>query len=116
MPNPALIAIKGQLYVDLQDGGSTRAAVADNDPLRGAYSTFISGFVPAANPTDILEIAGSATKVVRVRAITVTGTATGITIAQNVTVGTGLTAPNVGLMTYDIHVHGSGAVTVTPIP
>lgn len=50
-------------------------------------------------------------------AFTVTGTATGITIAQNVTVGTGLTAPNVGLMTYDVHVHGNGqGIAVVPIP
>ena len=50
-------------------------------------------------------------------AFTVTGTATGITIAQNVTVGTGLTAPNVGVMTYDVHVHGNGmGIAVVPIP
>jgi hypothetical protein len=47
----------------------------------------------------------------------VTGTATGITISQNVTVGTGLTAPNVGVMTWDAHVHGAGmGITVVPVP
>lgn len=85
MSNPAVLSASGSLYVDLQDGGSTRAQVADNDPLRAAYATFISGFVPAANPTDILEIAGSATRIVRIRSILITGTATA---ASNIIINT----------------------------
>ena len=50
--------------------------MADNDPVRGAYSLFIAGFVPVANTTDFLEIQGSSTKTIKIRQIILSGTAT----------------------------------------
>jgi hypothetical protein len=58
------------------DGSTGDIPVADNDPQRFTYSYFTSGFVPAATPTDILQLQGSATKLVKVRQLIVTGTAT----------------------------------------
>ena len=47
--------------------------------------------------------------------ITVTGDATGIIIAQNAAEGSGLTAPTVGKMTWQIEITGTGAATVSPL-
>ena len=45
--------------------------------------------------------------------MTFTGDATGVMVAHNITVGTGLTAPNTVVGTYVITVAGTGAVTAT---
>ena len=46
--------------------------------------------------------------------MTFTGDATGVMVAHNITVGTGLTAPNTVVGTYTITIGGTGAVTATP--
>jgi hypothetical protein len=50
--------------------------VIDTEPMRATYSVFIPGVVPAANPTDLFQIRGSATKIIRVKALWVEGIAT----------------------------------------
>lgn len=85
MANPAVVTVNGVIYVDLQDGGSSRALVSDNDPMRAAYAAFISGISPAATPTDVVTIQGSPTKIIRVRSLVFTGTAT---TASNIIINT----------------------------
>lgn len=80
-----ILNVNGELKIDTGDGQSGRADMADNDPLRASYACFVSGFVPAANPTDFLQIIGSATKIVRIRSIVITGTATA---ASNIIINT----------------------------
>lgn len=76
MPTPTLIRANGALYLDMNDGTGTRWQVADNDPLRSTFGLFLPNIAPAATPTDLLTIQGSATTNVRLRQIVVTGTAT----------------------------------------
>ena len=85
MSNPSVISASGVLFVDLQDGSSARAPISDNDPLRAAYACFVSGLTPAANPTDVVTIQGSASKIIRLRSLTFTGTATA---ASNIIINT----------------------------
>lgn len=49
--------------------GSINTAVFQGFPTRAVYSTTIPTLIPAANPTDVLVITGSATKTVRVLSI-----------------------------------------------
>jgi len=77
MPNAKVInKWNGTAWLDPQDGVGGLAQIADNDPLRATYSLFLGSFGPAATPTDILQIQGSATTIVKVRQIVITGTAT----------------------------------------
>lgn len=71
-----VVVANGAAMVDLGFGDATRVPISDNDPLRATYALFLPNFVPVANPTDILEIAGSASRIVRIRSIIVTGIAT----------------------------------------
>lgn len=86
MPSPRPRNRNGLLSLGLQDGaiGGTGAEtgmyVTDNEPHRATYSLFLAGFIPTqANPTDVLQISGSAGKVIRVKSITIAGTATAAT-------------------------------------
>ncbi len=71
MGSPSTIAV-----FDPTDGATAPIPLADNDPQRRAYSFFLSGFTPAATPTDILQIQGAANVVTRIRQIVLSGTAT----------------------------------------
>lgn len=74
--SPRIMNVNGQMFVDTNDGTGGRAQISDNDPLRATYAAFIPSFAPAATPTDIMQLTGSASKTIRLRLITVTGTAT----------------------------------------
>ena len=78
MPNAVVTRTNGQMFLDPNDGSSARVPIADNEPARATYSVFIGNFTPAASPTDIIVIQGSPTKgkIVRLRQIIITGTAT----------------------------------------
>ena len=76
MGSPKMVSINGQLLVDSNDGSGTRWPVADNDPLRATFGLFLPNLAPAATPTDLITISGSATKITRIRSIVITGTAT----------------------------------------
>lgn len=70
--------------------------MADNDPVRAGYSIFLPAFVPVASTTDFLQIQGSATKLVKIRQIVLSGTATAAsnilpTIVRRSTAATGST-------------------------
>lgn len=71
--------------IDLGDGSGTRVPIADNDPLRSTFACFLAGLNPAANPTDLIQISGSASSIVRIRSLTFTGIATS---ASNIFINT----------------------------
>lgn len=71
----------GLLTLDLNDraalgGEPTGVPVSDTEPMRATYGLFLPNVVPAANPTDLILIKGSANKRVRVKGVTLAGTAT----------------------------------------
>lgn len=97
-----MIAANGQILVDIGDGNGGRIPVADNDPLRPTFATFVFGYTPYANPTDVLMIQGSPSRIVRIREISVTGTAT--------------TASNIGILTVRRSTPNTGgSPTVVPL-
>ena len=109
-----VVAANGAAMVDLGDGAGTRVPIADNDPTRSTYACFISSFVPAANATDFLQIIGSASRIVRIRSIIITGTATSasnilINTIRRSTPSTG-TPTNLSLISRDT---GDNAATAT---
>lgn len=61
------------------DGFSTRAGIgpyipsADNEPERDTYGAAVTGISLAANPSDILMIQGSASKIIRVKSLVLNG-------------------------------------------
>jgi hypothetical protein len=80
--------------------------LSDNDPTRGTYSIFIPGVTPAATPTDILTLQGSASKLIRVRQIIITGIATAasnvqILVNRRTTPNTAGTKTNPALVAHD---------------
>ena len=79
MPTPAVVRSNGAIYLDFNDGTGSRVPLSDNDPLRASFGLFLPGVTPAATPTDLLTIQGSATTNVRLRQLVVTGTATSAT-------------------------------------
>lgn len=80
MPSPAIRAINGRMGLHEPNAlPSERAPFieqTDNEPMRATYGAFITGFVPAATPTDVLAFGGSASKVIRIKSILIAGTAT----------------------------------------
>ncbi|WP_226018398.1 hypothetical protein [Novosphingobium sp. FKTRR1] len=85
--------------VALRDNGDGTPLVplADNDPQGMAYSYVTLNVTPAASPTDILTIGGSATKLVKVRQVLLSGSATAATnilptLVRRSTANTGGTA------------------------
>lgn len=59
----------------LDNGDGFPVPLADNDPQRWTYSFVALGVTPAASPTDILTIQGSASKIIKVRSIGLAGSA-----------------------------------------
>ncbi len=49
---------------------------SDNEPERATFGATIFNFTPAATPTDVFIIKGSATRVIRVKSLTVSGIST----------------------------------------
>jgi hypothetical protein len=80
MPNAARVNMNGLAGLDLGTAG--RVLTSDNDPVRGAYGLYIAAITPAATPTDVLTIQGSASKIIRVRQIVLSGAATSATNVQ----------------------------------
>ena len=100
-----VVVANGTLMVDQGDNLATRIAVADNDPTRATYACFVPGFVPVASTTDFLQIIGSASRIIRVRSIVITGSATAasnilITTVRRSTASTGTTT-NIPLISRD---------------
>ncbi len=90
----------------LRDINGAAVQVSDNDPTRATYSIFIPGVTPAATPTDILTLQGSATKLIRVRQIIITGIATAASNVQMLlnrrnAPNTGGTKTNPALVSHD---------------
>ncbi len=76
---------------------------------RLAAGNAVPNAVTETGDNEVHSVGGAATDV-----MTFTGDATGIMVAHNITVGTGLTAPNTILGTYIVTIGGTGAVSVTP--
>jgi len=84
--------------------GTTGIAAVSTEGSKATYSVGISGFTPAATPTDWWQIIGSATKTVRVTRIAVSGWATAaiavdLLLIKRTTASTGgtPTAPAIGV-------------------
>lgn len=82
MPSAKLRIVNGALVLDLKSPNSSFAGsgpfipMADNEPVRASYSGFVSNFVPAATPTDVFAIRCDGSRVIRLKSIILTGTAT----------------------------------------
>ncbi len=81
MPSAVLKTKLGQRVLDVGGaaaGDRTGAFVpiSDIEPMRATFGAFSGNFVPAANATDVLQLIGSATKLIRLKAIYISGTAT----------------------------------------
>ena len=83
MPSPRILNRLGQAVLGLRDNAGfnsaledTSVAITDNEPQRATYGLFLSGIAPAATPTDLLVVQGSATKIIRIKSIMIAGTAT----------------------------------------
>jgi hypothetical protein len=92
------------LYAALSPNDTTRGLIpmADNDPARAAYGFSVYAMSPAATATDIVTLSGSATKVIRVRQIVVSGVATG--------------AGNVPIVIHRRTAANTGGTSTTPTP
>ena len=62
--------------------GNSKVAIVELSPQRLCYNAVTAAFTPAATPTDLFIIGGSATKVIRILDIRINGTATALTIAD----------------------------------
>ena len=76
-----VVNISGTPYVDLEDGVLTgqpnsRVPIADNEPTKPTFSATLLGIVPGATPTDLLVIKGAAGKLIRLKEMIISGTAT----------------------------------------
>lgn len=92
---------------DNQDG-SALVPLADNDPQAISYSYVTLNLGPAASPTDILAIGGSATKLIKVRQILLSGSASAATnilptLVRRSAANTGGTATTPSFLPRDIN-------------
>ena len=102
MPSAVLKTKLGHRVLDLgsaatgdRSGASIR--VSDIEPMRATFGAFSGDFTPAASATDVLQLVGSATKLIRLKSIYISGTATTATniivnIVQRTALNTGGTA------------------------
>jgi hypothetical protein len=88
-----------------------------SDNIQATYSAAVSNFVPPTSATDIFTITGSATKIIKITAITATGTTPagggillGLTLLKRSTNDSGGTSTT---MTNVPHDSSQGAATVT---
>ena len=111
MPSAIIRTKVGRRVLDL---GGTAAGdrtgafveISDNEGLRATYGAFVSGFVPAATPTDIFRIVGGSTKLVRIKSIYLSGTATAasniiVNFVQRTVMNTGGTTAGVTAGAHD---------------
>lgn len=111
----------GQRVLDLGGGaaGDRTGAfvqISDNEGMRATYGTFIGGYAPPATPTDILTIRGTASKLVRIKGIYMSGTATAaaniqIKLIRRSAANTGGTSASAGAVPHDVSDDASAAVT-----
>lgn len=100
MANASTTNLGGLPHLDPRNGVLAPIPMADNDPYRAAYGYSVVGYSTiAANPTDVFTINGSASKVIRIRQIQISGYATSasstqLNIIRRSTANTGGTATN----------------------
>lgn len=88
---------------------------SDNEPERATYGCAVFNVTPAANPTDLIGIVGSATRTIRVKSIIVSGSATsatniGVYLQKRTAVNTGGTSTAQTIAPHDT---ADGAATAT---
>jgi hypothetical protein len=122
MPSSRLLNRLGQAVLGLRDnagfGGAledTSVPITDSEPQRATYGLFVAGLAPAATPTDVIVLQGSATKVIRLKSIMIAGTATAAAnviayLIRRSTANTGGTSTTPAGVLRDT---GSDAVTAT---
>ncbi len=120
MPSAVIRTKLGQRVLDIggaSAGGTTGAfiPISDIEPTRATYGGFSGNFTPAANATDVFRLVGSATKLIRLKSIYISGTST---TAANIIVNIILrTAVNTGgtpvAITPASHDMGDDAVAAT---
>lgn len=81
MPSAIIRTKLGRRVLDLggtsaNDRTGAFVEISDNEGLRATYGAFVAGITPAATPTDVFQIVGSATKLIRLKSIYLSGTAT----------------------------------------
>ena len=70
----------GQRYLQVDDpAGQFLIPLADNEPERNTYHSFLYGLAPSGTVQDVLQLAGVAGKVIRLKSVVVSGTATAAT-------------------------------------
>lgn len=111
----------GMQVVDL-GGGSLGAPVgpfiprSDNEPERATFGCSVFNITPVANATDIIGIVGSASKVIRLKSVIISGTATsasnvGIFLVKRTTANTLGTPANQTVTSHDT-IDGASVATV----
>lgn len=110
MPSPSLRSINGRMGLHDPNAFPTERSPfieqTDNEPMRATFGAFITGFTPAATPTDVLLFQGSASKVIRVKSVLLMGTATAasniiVNLIRRSAANTGGTAVAVPAVTRD---------------
>ncbi|NBV79045.1 MAG: hypothetical protein EBR62_04185 [Verrucomicrobia bacterium] len=81
MPLAFPILRDGNRQLSLQDAtlGNLSIPAADNEPERNTYRAFAFGLAPTGAVNDLVALGGSATKLIRLKGIIVSGTATAAT-------------------------------------
>ena len=126
---PASVQRRGDgvriLQSDQAGGTSYNIVAADNEPERNTYRAFIYDQTFTANPTDLIILGGSSTKIIRLKSIIVSGTATaasniGLYLFKRTAAATGGTPTAItktsssvsDTATASLNHYGSGAPTV----
>jgi hypothetical protein len=110
---PLLLNAGGNVDQQRAAPGTTGIPAVNVEGTKATYSCAISGFTPAATPTDIWALVGSATRVVRLLRLVITGMATAadsrdIQLIKRTTDNTGGTIVNPAI---PLHDSNDGAVT-----
>jgi hypothetical protein len=68
-----------QLAVNVGEGLNFSIPAADNEPERNTYRSFVFGLNPTGAVSDLVALGGSATKLIRLKGVIVSGTASAAT-------------------------------------
>lgn len=81
MPNAFPILRDGNRQLAVSDAllGNLSIPAADNEPERNTYRAFAFGLAPTGAVNDLVALGGSATKLIRLKGVIVSGTATAAT-------------------------------------
>lgn len=103
---PLLINTGGTFDRQHSAPGTTGIPAVSTESTKATYAGAVLGFTPAATPTDIFQVVGSATKIVRVLRVSVSGIATAaatidLQLIKRTAANTGGTTASVTINQYD---------------